>query len=179
MVLNNRILEKPVGSAAAYEMLRSLSGNENHVLTAVTLASLKSRFPCTSSSSCISPSANVSSTSTSTSTSSGEESASPATKRACVMNSSIPSSLADSYTITTFCKSSVVRFDDLSDDVIHAYIESGEPFDKAGGYGMQSLGASLVTSIDGCFFNVMGFPVHKFCEELLPVLARFQNDTDP
>jgi len=52
-----------------------------------------------------------------------------------------------------------VRFRNLSADEIDAYVESGEPADKAGGYGIQGLGAALVESIDGCYYNVVGLPV--------------------
>ena len=52
-----------------------------------------------------------------------------------------------------------VRFGDLSDDEISRYVESGEGRDKAGAYAVQGLGAGLVRSIDGCFYNVVGLPV--------------------
>ena len=48
-----------------------------------------------------------------------------------------------------------------SDEEIRAYIATGEPMDKAGAYGVQSLGALLVERIDGDFYNVMGLPVEK------------------
>jgi septum formation protein len=54
----------------------------------------------------------------------------------------------------------------LADDVIRAYVDSGEPLDKAGGYGIQALGSSLVKSINGDFYNVEGFPAHRFAVEL-------------
>jgi nucleoside triphosphate pyrophosphatase len=55
-----------------------------------------------------------------------------------------------------------VRFRDLCEDEIKAYIESGSPMDKAGAYGIQDLKANLVEGIEGCFYNVIGFPAAKF-----------------
>ena len=55
-----------------------------------------------------------------------------------------------------------VSFRDLKDDEIDAYIATKSPFDKAGGYGIQDFGALFVNKVDGCFYNVMGFPVTKF-----------------
>jgi nucleoside triphosphate pyrophosphatase len=52
-----------------------------------------------------------------------------------------------------------VRFRDLSADDIAAYVATGEGRDKAGSYAAQGLGAGLIRSIDGCFFNVVGLPV--------------------
>ena len=57
-----------------------------------------------------------------------------------------------------------VEFDDLTEDVIKAYVETGEPMDKAGGYGIQALGGTLVKRIDGDYYNVVGFPLNKFCK---------------
>lgn len=45
-------------------------------------------------------------------------------------------------------------------------VESGEPMDKAGGYGIQSMGGAFVSGIRGCYYNVMGFPMHAFCRRL-------------
>ncbi|MHB8147117.1 MAG: Maf family protein [Vulcanimicrobiaceae bacterium] len=55
-----------------------------------------------------------------------------------------------------------VRFYRLGADEIAAYIASGEPMDKAGAYGIQGRAASLVESIDGDFYTVMGFPLGRF-----------------
>ena len=52
-----------------------------------------------------------------------------------------------------------VWFARLSDSDIGAYTASGEPMDKAGGYGIQGLASKFVERIEGCYFNVMGLPV--------------------
>jgi len=54
-----------------------------------------------------------------------------------------------------------VKFSDLSDDVISRYVSSGEPMDKAGAYAIQGRGAVLIESINGCYFNVVGLPIHR------------------
>lgn len=55
----------------------------------------------------------------------------------------------------------VVYMKQISDEEIKAYINTGEPMDKAGAYGIQGLGGLFVEKIDGCFFNVVGLPVSK------------------
>ena len=52
-----------------------------------------------------------------------------------------------------------VLFRELSDVEMRRYVSSGEGRDKAGAYAVQGLGAGLVRSIDGCFYNVVGLPV--------------------
>ena len=52
-----------------------------------------------------------------------------------------------------------VYFREISDSEISAYVESGEPMDKAGAYGAQGLGSVFVERIEGEFFNVMGLPL--------------------
>ena len=54
-----------------------------------------------------------------------------------------------------------VHFAKLSDAEIDAYIATGEPFDKAGAYGIQSLGGRYVTRVEGCYFNVTGMPLGR------------------
>lgn len=60
----------------------------------------------------------------------------------------------------TFSVETRVKFFDLTDDEINAYIATGECDDKAGAYGIQGKGALLVEKIDGDYFNVVGLPVN-------------------
>lgn len=56
-----------------------------------------------------------------------------------------------------------VQFRALDDDEIREYVRSGTPLDKAGAYGIQDdRGAVFVERIEGCFYNVVGFPLTKF-----------------
>ena len=78
----------------------------------------------------------------------------------------------DGVNETSFAVGTGVTFDQLSDDLIRDYVETGEPMDKAGGYGIQARGSVLVEKIDGCYFNVEGFPVQRFAKALRKILAK-------
>lgn len=54
-----------------------------------------------------------------------------------------------------------VRFRQLDEAAAKAYVARGESLDKAGAYGIQGHGALLVDSIHGCYYNVVGLPLHK------------------
>lgn len=64
----------------------------------------------------------------------------------------------------------LVSFKKVSDDVIKSYIATGEPYGKAGAYGIQGMGAVLVEKINGCYSNVVGLPLSK----LSSMLEEFQ-----
>lgn len=55
-----------------------------------------------------------------------------------------------------------VTFRELDEKEIETYIQTDSPFDKAGAYGIQDLSAIFVTKVDGCFYNVVGFPLTRF-----------------
>lgn len=66
-----------------------------------------------------------------------------------------------------------VTFRKLSTDEIRRYVASGSPMDKAGAYGIQDdYGAVFVEKVEGCFYNVMGFPLSRF----FTVLKQFVRD---
>jgi septum formation protein len=58
-------------------------------------------------------------------------------------------------------ESTEVHFAALDREEIDAYVARGEPMDKAGAYGIQSLASKFVDRIEGCYFNVMGLPLAR------------------
>jgi septum formation protein len=59
-----------------------------------------------------------------------------------------------------------VYFKKLSDDEIESYLKTGEHKDKAGGYGIQDLSSIFIKKVNGCYFNVMGFPIYNIYKNL-------------
>ncbi len=103
VVLDGRVLGKPVDGAEARAMLTALRGRSHRVVTGVMV--------------------------------------------------SRDGAVASSVT------SSDVAMREYSDDEMEAYIESGEPFDKAGGYAIQDREFAPVSALSGCYLNVVGFPL--------------------
>jgi septum formation protein len=64
-----------------------------------------------------------------------------------------------------------VQFCVLTEDDIQQYLDTGEPMDKAGAYGIQGYGAQFITKIHGCYFNVMGFPINLFYQLLNDIIS--------
>lgn len=67
-----------------------------------------------------------------------------------------------------------VRFRKLHDDEIDAYVATGEPMDKAGAYGIQGYGATIVESVDGDYFSVMGLPLARLVGLLRDVGVKYR-----
>lgn len=65
--------------------------------------------------------------------------------------------------------STEVKFRTLSDEEINAYIETNEPMDKAGAYGIQERACLFAESVQGDYFNIIGLPIAQIC----PVLREF------
>ena len=68
--------------------------------------------------------------------------------------------------IVTDYETTQVTMRSFTRDIAHKYVDTGEPMDKAGAYGIQGYGAVLITSIEGCYFNVMGLPLARLMEAL-------------
>lgn len=71
----------------------------------------------------------------------------------------------------SFGESTRVEFYPLTDREIEEYVATGDPFDKAGSYGIQGKGCLFVRGIEGDFFNVMGLPVGRLNRELRAFLS--------
>ena len=62
----------------------------------------------------------------------------------------------------TFYQKTNVTIADMTDEEIISYIKAYNPLDKAGSYGIQDGFSAFIKNINGCYFNVMGFPISKF-----------------
>ncbi|MFW6001081.1 MAG: Maf family protein [Halanaerobium sp.] len=60
----------------------------------------------------------------------------------------------------------IVKMSNISDETIDKYINTGEPLDKAGSYGIQGLGGLFVEGIKGSYYSVVGLPIHQLAEIL-------------
>jgi len=65
-----------------------------------------------------------------------------------------------------------VHFRELEEGEIWRYIDTGSPMDKAGAYGIQDQSAVFVDRINGCFYNVVGFPLARFYLRMREFLAQ-------
>lgn len=63
----------------------------------------------------------------------------------------------------SFVEAVAVHFDDLTPGLIDAYVASGEPMDKAGGFGIQGSAASFIRGVEGDVNAVIGFPLNAAC----------------
>lgn len=70
----------------------------------------------------------------------------------------------------SFSEKTEVEFFPLTDDEIYAYIATGDCFDKAGGYGIQTGGCTLIKRINGDYYNVVGLPIAQTARKLKTLL---------
>lgn len=74
--------------------------------------------------------------------------------------------ILSSHGSTCFYEKTEVWFWELTDEEIHSYVQTGEPLDKAGAYGIQGNGSMLVQKINGDYYAVVGLPVARTYREL-------------
>ncbi|XP_067138599.1 probable bifunctional dTTP/UTP pyrophosphatase/methyltransferase protein [Centruroides vittatus] len=81
----------------------------------------------------------------------------------------IPSNQNDDceFITKTFHEATHVTMSTLTEDMIKYYIKTKEPMDKAGAYGIQEIGGTIIEGIQGDYFTVMGLPIHRLCKELV------------
>ncbi|CAD0195862.1 unnamed protein product [Chrysodeixis includens] len=65
--------------------------------------------------------------------------------------------------VIKFTEKTDVVFGKLDEQQIRGYIATGEPMDKAGGYGIQGVGGTFVERVDGDYFTVVGLPLYRLC----------------
>lgn len=118
VIIDGKILNKPVNTEHARRMLTMLSGNTHKVITGC----------------CI-----------------------------CYMG------LERAFSVSTD-----VEFYELTENEIESYVNSNEPYDKAGGYGIQSHGALFVKSINGDYYNVVGMPISRIAREASELLMEYE-----
>ena len=76
--------------------------------------------------------------------------------------------LSSNTKTVSFATTTEVTFDNLTDDQINYYIDKYAPMDKAGAYGIQEwIGYIGIKGINGCYYNVMGLPLHDLYQNLL------------
>ena len=68
--------------------------------------------------------------------------------------------------VDKFSDEAVVTFNKVTDEEINEYLDTGEPFDKAGAYGIQGYGARYIKEIKGDYYSVMGMPLQKLYNKL-------------
>ena len=76
--------------------------------------------------------------------------------------------------VRSFVETTRVRFYDLSEDEISAYVATGEAMDKAGAYGIQDRARLFVRAIEGDYYNVVGLPVARTIRELATLSPTFE-----
>ena len=67
-----------------------------------------------------------------------------------------------------------VTFRRVDDDFLEAYVATGEPMDKAGAYGIQGYGATIVQRVDGDYFAVMGLPLQRVVRLMAQLGVRYR-----
>ncbi|MFJ7971194.1 Maf family protein [Psychrobacillus sp. NPDC096389] len=86
-------------------------------------------------------------------------------------------SIQGSGTSISFAESTQVTFYELTDEQIDAYVATGDSLDKAGAYGIQTMGGLFVKKIEGDYNNVVGLPISRLFQTLLTLeVIKFEKE---
>ncbi|XP_051034540.1 probable bifunctional dTTP/UTP pyrophosphatase/methyltransferase protein [Phodopus roborovskii] len=140
MAVDGFILEKPKDKDDAYRMLRRLSGQQHSVITGVAILRPLWRRRQLQEPSSTCPEA-------------PEAEGDPEAE----------------VELSLFHEETRVTFSRLSEPLLCEYVESREPLDKAGAYGLQARGGALAERVEGDFFNAVGFPLNRCIRELAAI----------
>lgn len=66
----------------------------------------------------------------------------------------------------SFVETTQVFFAKIPDEEVLRYLATGEPFDKAGSYGIQGRAGRYIPRVEGCYFNIVGLPLARVCQTL-------------
>ena len=141
--IEGKVLEKPSSREEAFKMLKMLSGNKHTVYTGVNITKLAKRNTM------LNPRQKFA----------AQTFAIPLERGLATPR--FANDLIGVAMDSRFVESADVFFRELTDDEINAYIDTGEPFDKAGAYGVQEKGALLVEKVHGDFYTVVGLPIMR------------------
>ena len=98
---------------------------------------------------------------------------------AVVVMAPLESARDPGYALETAVEETVVYFDkEVTDEMIVAYVKTREGADKAGGYGIQGIGALLVEKIDGGFENVVGLPLRVTLKLMEKVMREARDEVE-
>lgn len=147
VVIDGQILGKPADADDARRMLHLLNGTDHEVVTGLAFI----RIPAGSDAA-----------------QKFDEKARIAGGRSSGIShplssaASTPEARFPDFSASSLVESTRVSFLPLSARDIDDYVQTGEPFDKAGAYGIQGIGGRFIRRIEGCYFNVMGLPLSRF-----------------
>lgn len=77
----------------------------------------------------------------------------------------------------SFSEETEVTFAEITNDLMEEYLNTGDSLDKAGAYGIQGPSLTFITSLNGSYSNVVGFPLNRVVEEMKTVLAIDDNES--
>jgi septum formation protein len=152
-------MEKPADAAAARDMLGRLSGRRSCVHSGVCVLTALAPPEALRAAVAATPIAPA-----------------PGCLPAAAARAAAQRDVPAGYTATVFSESSAVHFAELPAPAIDAYVATREPYDKAGGYGIQGLASQFISGVTGDYYNVMGLPLHRLCAVLRQALVGWQQE---